>query len=166
MGRRFIALLGFSLLAGCGFQPMYGSLSPNTQAGIELENIELSIPNTRLGALLHNQLADTIYSQGAPAEPAHQLAIQIDSFERSTALRIDASTAREIFELQTRFQLTDIESGEVVYTGARTTTASYDVVDSQFSTLVSKEDAQTRAVRQMSDDIKLDLGWHFSQLTE
>ena len=39
---------------------------------------------------------------------------------------------------------------------------SYDLVDSDFATLSAESDARKRAVRQISEDIKIRLGIYFS----
>ncbi len=166
MGLRPLFVAVFALLAGCGFQPMYGELSPSAETEAQLNDVDLIIEETRLGSLLQNEMADAMYTAGAPDNPNYVLSINLRWYERGTALRIDASTAREIFELRADFELAEMQSGKVVYRGNRTTSASYDVVDSQFATLVSKEDAQSRAVRQLSEDIQVDLSFHFADPRE
>jgi hypothetical protein len=51
----------------------------------------------------------------------------------------------------------------MLYGGSEQSTNSYNVADSQFATLNAENDAARRAVREVSDSIRLRLGIYFQR---
>ena len=149
------------LLAGCGFRPLYGSAGPQMAVSTELRSIQIEQLNTLLGVELRNQLIDGLTPDGEPAAARYRLALDLADRRQELGVRIDASATRYNFILSATYSLVELASGNVVYTGSSASTVAYDVVDSQFATVYSRLDAESRAAQELSDEIRLRLALFF-----
>ncbi len=155
-----VALLGS--LTACGFQPLYGNLTNGAAVTEELEGIAVGQSNSRLGVILRNYLIDQLQPSGRGGDVNYRLAFRIREGQIGAGERLDASVTRYTYRLTVAYNLTNAKTGKVDYTGQSFSAVSYDVVDSQFATVVSREDAQDRAAREISEDMKIRLAMHFN----
>ena len=51
----------------------------------------------------------------------------------------------------------------MVFSGQSNSVNSYNIVDSQFATFISERDARERALRELSEDIRLRLATYFAR---
>lgn len=151
-------------VAACGFQPLYGERAGGVRTDAELARIQVvPVEDGRTGHDVYSALIDRLSPSGEPANPDYQLRVSLREEREGVAIERDASITRYNYLLQARYRLVDMRSGNVVHEGQSRSIASYNVVDSQFSTLVAQRDAQERAATELSEDIKLRLAIFFDR---
>jgi LPS-assembly lipoprotein len=157
-----LGLLGLlGPLAACGFEPLYGQRGvTGGSAAAELATIRIVPIANRTGQLLYNELRDRLNPRGKPASPRYLLTIVLEETEEELAFRGDETATRANLNISATYELrrvvSESESGndEVVTKGLARITTAYDILQSQFATLVSIDDARARSVRALSDDIQ------------
>ncbi len=153
-----------TVLGACGFQPLYGEHPGGARTDAELAQIQvLSIDHGRTGHDVYNALIDRLSPNGEPAEPDYHLRIDLRETREGVAIERDASITRYNYLLTARYSLVDTRSGNIVHEGQSRSIASYNVVDSQFATLIAQRDAEERAATELSEDIKLRLAIFFDR---
>ena len=80
----------------------------------------------------------------------------------SLGVRKTAFATRANLRMQATYYLTSAATGKNVFDGDSTITVSYNILDSEFATLMAEKDARERAVRELSEDIRIRLGVFFS----
>lgn len=173
MPTRRIWVLSLMLLslAGCGFQPLYGQRSAAAGGSVqdELASIRILPIADRSGQLLYNELRDRLNPAGKPADPQYLLSITLAEQREELAFRGDETATRANLQLSARYTLRraapDADSAETVLaTGQVRTTTAYDILESQYATIVSIEDARARAINVLSDDLQARLAVALSQV--
>jgi LPS-assembly lipoprotein len=150
------ALLGaLVVLAGCGFEPLYAKRTGNAVAA--LGGVAVAPIADRTGQKLRNLLAVKLNPRGAPARPAYRLAVRLFESRQELGLRKDETATRANLTLRAVFSLRRASDGVQVYNSAASSTNSYNILQSEFATLSAANDARTRAVRDLSEEIKIRL---------
>lgn len=159
-------LAAAALLAGC-FQPMYGTATlggDNVSLRTALQSVDVAQieapPATsvaRLAVELRNELTFGLDGGGGRRPPTHRLLISLTT--SGTSLIVDPTTGRaeyEIVAVNAVYKLVEIGTQKQVADGIATSRVSYDIPGQQqrFATLRGQRDAQSRAVRVVSDQIK------------
>jgi LPS-assembly lipoprotein len=129
----------------------------------DLQSIEVSTVDTRVGVIMRNLLLDRLTPDGAPISPLYRLVVRSTERQVGSGVRIDASVTRFNYRLIARYQLLAQPGGALLYSDSSTSVVAYDVVDSQFATVVSRKDAQERAAADVSDNIRLSLALYFQR---
>jgi LPS-assembly lipoprotein len=169
---RLRALLAPALaaaLVGCGFQPLYmkdaqGSGVTGDLARVRVVNVHASHPEyDRLGQQMNNLLRQRLNPDGTPAEPLYRLETNMSVLKERTGIQITEEATRARLTVSASFRLIDLANNQTVYAGSEQSTNSYNVADSQFATLTAENDAGRRAVREISDSIRLRLGIYFQR---
>ncbi len=168
-GRAGAPLLAVLLLAAlglgaCGFRPLYGTAADGTSSFDDLETVQIDPLPDRVGQQLHNLLRDRINPRGQPREPRYVLRISLSERREALAIEEDETATRTNLRLSARFNLVELDSNAVVFKGFSNSINSYNIVESQFATYVSEQDARERALRELSEDIRLRLATYFSGL--
>ena len=153
-------LLTTLTLAACGFQPMYGnhSVSGHNSPRTALNKIDIEIIPNREGQFLRNALIDRFYSGGYPANAEYILnikAIQERIFDFDVTIE-DEATRRQI-ELSSSFHLTNKKTGKAVLTRSLKATTSYNVLESEYSTIVTEQSAREAALDDLARKIERDI---------
>ena len=165
-------LLGLVALtvAGCGFQPLYKKNASDPGVSVELEQIKILTVKTketeyaRLGQEMRNLLLQRLNPDGAPAAPRYLLENDISVSLARTGIQITDEATRARLTVRVRFVLMDAKSKRVLYRGDERSVNSYNVADSQYATLSAEQDAARRAVREISDSIRIRLAIYFERL--
>ena len=89
--------------------------------------------------------------------------MEVDVENADLAIRDDASATLANLQLIANYTLHDAASNDVLYKGQSRFTASYNLVRSQFANLVAEDDARSRAVEAISDDMRVRLGIYFDR---
>ncbi|MDH3703051.1 MAG: LPS assembly lipoprotein LptE [Alphaproteobacteria bacterium] len=160
-------LTGLSLVTACGFRPLYKS-APDTP-GATQAMAQIKIYNViarkrrydRLGQQMHNLLLDRLNPGGRPSTPAYALRTNLAVSKTETGLRITEEATRARLTVVATFKLTATPGGKLLMQGRERSVNSYNIADSEFATLSAEADAAERAVREISDSIKLRLGIYF-----
>ena len=80
----------------------------------------------------------------------------------SLAVRKSAFATRANLTLRVNYQLSPISGGETVLSGNETIIVSYNILDSDFATLMAEKDARARAVRELALAIRTHLAAHLT----
>ena len=144
------------LLAGCGFQPLYGNnrLSPQ-MASIFVEPIA-----DNAGYELRNTLIDLLGSDGQTAGKAYRLTVTLADSSQGVALQNDATITRYNDTLTATYVLSDAKGQELTH-GTLTGLSSYNVATAPYATLSARQDANLRAAQDIAQRLRLDLGVYF-----
>lgn len=168
-------------LAGCGFQPLYGQRGvTGGSVSNEFAYVRITPIAERTGQLLYNELRDRLNPRGRPASPRYVLTITLVERNENLAFRGDETATRANLYLTATYELrrtvsqrsagadgateatgdsdtADAVDPDLITSGQARITTSYDILESQYATLVSIDDARARSVRSLSDDIQIRL---------
>lgn len=153
-----LAALGF--LGGCGFQPLYGksfaAYAPEEFAAIRVKPIR-----DRIGQQLHNHLLSLFNPDGRPSKPRYALEADISESIASLGVRKSAFATRANLSLTVNYRLLRIPGGGIVLSGRDAIIVSYNILDSDFATLMAEKSARARAVRELAQAIRTRLAGQF-----
>lgn len=143
------------LLAGCGYRPLYGERgADNASVADELTQIRIeSIPD-RVGQQMYNMLRERLNPYGKPERAKYALSVALSETRENLFLEKDETATRANLTLKANFVLRRMDDSGVVVTGFSRSVSSYDILSSQFASVVSEEDARQRGARAISDDIR------------
>jgi LPS-assembly lipoprotein len=167
--RRSAALLLVATVAACGFRPLYrkNEADPGVTAElaqIRILNVHAVLPKyDRAGQEMHNLLRERLNPDGAPARPLYLLESQLTVTVARTGIQITEEATRARMTANSIFSLRDAATNKVLYHGSEQSANSYNVADSQYATLSAENDAVRRAVREISDAIRLRLAIYFER---
>ena len=167
-GRRRILMAAAGLmLAGCGFRPLYGTREADGSSTVaDLELVSITPLQDRTGQQFHNLLRNRINPRGQPVQPRHRLNVTLRESVRELALRSDETATRADLSLFADYSLVSTADNSVVFRGSSRTINSYNILTSAFATQVSEQDARERGLRELSDEIRAQLGIYFSRVAE
>lgn len=153
-GRRLFLFGGASaLLAGCGFQPLYGDKEYGAAGGQDLAAVKVNTIPDRNGQILHNFLLDRINPHGRPGSPLYSLDIQLTEQKSSVGIIKDSTATLGQLANSANYTLYDLKKRTPVHSGRSRSFTSYQIVQSQFATLAAEKDARERTLRELAEDI-------------
>lgn len=159
-----LALAVLLSLSGCGFEPMYATppAGTGTDAKAGLQDVYVANIPDRTGQYLRNDLIDRFYQHGRPDHPAYTLHIE-KLTETLTDLDItkNSTATRAQLRLNTRMTLKDNATGNLLLDRRLVAITSYNVLQSQFTTRVSEENARTNAIDDLARQIESQLALYF-----
>jgi len=151
--RRLTAMfLCATLLAGCGFQPLLGR-QPGSSVPDELAAIAIAPVPDRSGQLLRNALLDNLKPRGTALASQYVLTIRLQEPRQTIALRRDDVISRSSYSAVAVFDLHD-RQGRKITSGSSTFTTDYEIAVSEYATRASLEDARSRVLVLIADDIR------------
>lgn len=152
-------------LPGCGFQPLYGGRDePNGAVTKEMSEILVMPIADRTGQKMHNMLRDNLNPLGQPAEPQYGLNVTLKETTEDLGIRKDATATRANLTMEANYSLFSYQDKSTLFRGRSTSTNSYDILDSQYATQVAEDDARTRALQQLSEEMKIRLAIYFKSV--
>lgn len=159
MGRTGVTLL--ALVAGaCGFQPLYGT-KDEVPMSDELALVDIAPIKDRIGQELRSRLLDALTPKGPPDKPRYSLSVQLTETIEQTAVQKTAFATRANMTVTASFTLTDLRAPKAEdrrKTGGSTqVVSSYNILNSTFTTLAAENDARSRAVAEIAEEIRVRL---------
>lgn len=164
-----ITLLAAALAStiGCGFRPIYAppespageadASSPSALATVRVANIP-----DRSGQQMRNRLTDLFGSDAVDAPERYRLQVKLKERSDSLDIRRSGLATRGTFHLTAEYTLIDDADGAEVLAGSARGVTTYNLLDEDFSTLTSIEDARTRVISQVAGDIRNRLALFFA----
>ena len=146
-----------TLLSGCGssgFQPLYGAAGIGAQAHEKLAQVKITPIPGRVGQVIRNDLIFQTTGGGQPQPPAYQLDIAVRETIASTLVRSDGDARSQIYNIDASFKLIRLSDKEVVLIGTSFGRAGFERFESIFSNVRARQDAEDRAARTVSQDLK------------
>lgn len=148
------------LLAGCGFQPLYGERAPND----DLAAVEIGLIADRPGQELRNALLDRLNPKGAPARPLYKLQVEMEENLQDLAVRKDESVTRANLQIVANYVLYSNSDGAALTEGTSRSTTSFNISTEEYSAIVAEQDARRRGIDLLADDIELRLALFFRRV--
>lgn len=143
---------GMALLSACGFRPLYGGSSDSSFVRDNpLTGVSISLIPDREGQILRNFLIDRFQPNGSDR---YVLDTDLEIVEQDLGLAFDATTTRSRVIVTARFILR-YQGGEHSFLGR--SAGSYSTVLSDYGTLVARQDATERSLREIADEAKVRL---------
>ena len=140
------------LLSACNLQPLYagggGGAIAQGLAGIAVPPIE-----GRAGWLMRNALSDRLQAGGGNGPVRYRLDVRLDDKLEGLGLLSDDTIGRERRTLRARYQLVDLESGDIVMDATAGSDSGIDVVSSEYATIAAENSALENLSRDVADRI-------------
>jgi LPS-assembly lipoprotein len=156
---QFLGFLGLIfLLNACGFQPIYGNISPKVGAQSTedlLSSVYIQIIPNFEGQFLRNQLIDSMHNTGAA--PSFQYVLKIgDISETKRDLDITKESNATIAQLRlaTSLTLRRKSDNKIILKKSLWSTTSYNILESQFTTRISKDYARENGLKNIAQQIQ------------
>ncbi len=151
---RLFLCLGL-VLAGCGYQPLYGQRGADNASVVdELALIRIEGIPDRTGQKMYNMLRERLNPYGKPEQAKYALSVALTETRQNLLLEKDETATRANLTLRASFILRRLDDDTVLVTGSSRSVTSYDILSSQFATVISQEDARERCARAISDDMR------------
>jgi LPS-assembly lipoprotein len=165
-------MLAAATVAGC-FQPLYGDRSVTGGSALREALSAVAVdqilapkgtPLARIAVETRNELLFDFTGGGGAASPTHKLTIKL--IPSRTAIIIDRLTLRAVdenFGLDASYTLTELATGRTAVTGSAVTRVTYNIPGEQqrFARERGLRDAETRAAKQIADQIRSRLASYF-----
>ena len=156
----FAVIAGALAISGCGFQPIYATREGDALISSQI-NLERIVAPENVAPYLEDAFNDRIVSVEG-VTPRYDLYVQAREKADRLAVQIDATVTRYNYRLLARYWVIDKQTGEKVRGVARAIT-SYNIVNSQYSTLFAERAAVEKAARQLAEQIERDMLIRFSR---
>ena len=143
-------------VAGCGFRPLYATREQSLKVREILHDISVSSIEGRVGREIRNQLMLRFHSS-EKTQQTYRLNVEIDSEREALGIQQDESVTRYDYILTGNYRLVYAGNGEELAQGEVRAISSYDVVQSDFATLIASKDAEDRAAQLVSEEIIAEL---------
>lgn len=150
-------LLSVLILSACGFSPMYGKNASMNDLSIKanLDQISIDVIPNHEGQFLRNLLIDRFYINGYPTSPKYNLSVatlaeKIKNFDVTVN---DEATRRQL-EISTIMRLIDARTNAVIMTRPLYSITSYNVLESEYSTVVTEQSAREAALGDLARQIE------------
>lgn len=150
----FGGLLATGALGGCGFRPLYGRTGDGNFSEV-LAQVEIGPIPDRVGQIVRNALLERLTPKGTGGLVNYRLDVLLNESISSLAVQKSADATRADLTLSATYALTDIRSGKVIQRTNSQAVASFNILNSEFATLMAEKGARDRAARQLSDEIRL-----------
>ncbi|RED51350.1 LPS assembly lipoprotein LptE [Aestuariispira insulae] len=140
-------------LAGCGFKPLYGNGGGNdTDSRLLLQQVQIELIADKEGQILHNHLLDRFNPRGRPQKPNYFLSSELTISTASLGVTRDDNTTRQKLTVTSRFSLRNKQGESIEFSVSRV--SGYSETQSEYATLVAKEDAVHRSLREIAKDAR------------
>ncbi|MBL1234022.1 MAG: hypothetical protein COB70_000090 [Rhodobiaceae bacterium] len=154
-----ITLLGLAL-TGCGFRPLYGTSDQGSSILKSLAAIDVHAKNDSIGRELEFGLENVLAYDGTDA---YQLVMTYERTTRNIVIEQDQEVTRKNLQLTVNFVLRESGTNKALFKSTAFSVVGYNLVDAPFANLMSKRDANKRAVAALYDDIRAQLAIYFQR---
>lgn len=150
--RRSALLLLLAPLGGCGFRPLYAERG---QAGWDpsLAAIKVSPIPDRLGQQLELSLNAQLNPEGDAVPTRYFLAVGLSITRTDLGIRTNATSARSEVSITANYTLRDSKTGKPIFSNSSRAISDFNMLEDGYATLVAEQDAQNRAIEQISNEI-------------
>lgn len=146
---------------------MYGSQSAisGQSAASALAAVEIGNIPDREGVYLRNALIDRFYTDGYPSSPRYALTVsKVTEAQRNLDITKSSEATRSQLIQTVSIALTDTQApGKPVLEQSLSTTSSYNVLESEFATRVSADNARMSGLNDLARQIELALTLYLSR---
>jgi LPS-assembly lipoprotein len=152
------SLLALALLplAACGFHPLY-SEAVQRQENPRLAGVIVSPIPDRYGQELELSLRESLNPEGLTVKPLYRLIVNVQVQRIDLGIQRDASSTRGRINAFAALTLVDVKTGRQIYVSRTQSTSAFNILQDGYAAEVAEEDARTRTVRDLADQIRLRL---------
>jgi LPS-assembly lipoprotein len=157
-----ISLVALFLIAGCGFEPMYGQKSDRYAIH---DGVIVNTPKGLMGEQLKVDLEDRLNPYGVvPKHPAYKLDTTLAVGQGAIGVARDGTVSRYNIYIDSTYTLTRLADSRVMMHGNLREVSSYNNPTSQyFSTYVSQTDATKRGITELAEMYRARIGEYLSK---
>jgi|SRR3954447_10191639 LPS-assembly lipoprotein len=137
---------------GCGWAPLYADLESGP-ADEDLRAIRVSPIPERIGQRLTLALRNSLNPEGIPTPARYQLATTLQTVRSDLGVQTTGIGTRGKLDVNATYSLSEIRTGTQLFTNAIHVAESFDIVANQYASLVTEDDARTRAVEELRRDM-------------
>ncbi|MDZ7629475.1 MAG: hypothetical protein U5J99_13830 [Parvularculaceae bacterium] len=146
-------VLAALLLSACGFRPLYATAEGGGAGLSRMALTDVSAPD-EVAPIVTRAFERRMRGQEEAA--LYDLSVKASEQAERLAVQIDASVTRYNYRLVADYTLVERTTGKR-YTGNVISIASFNVVNSQYSTLYAESQAKEKAAAQLVEDIERDV---------
>lgn len=162
-----VAVVLATVTACAGFRPLYSrDAGGNSIAATEMARTKILPIEDRVGQQLHNNLLDLMTPRGAPANPAYVLSVRLTTSTSELGIRKTGFATRANLNANASITLTDVATSKTLLSGSHRIVGGYDLLDSEYATLVSEKNAKRRAAAELAHAIRSQVSVYFLQRAE
>ena len=155
----FLIIIVLLFLSNCGYKPIYSSTNENNE---KLLYISVKNIKDRSGQILRNNLSKKLNPQNKKTISKYYLFVEIAESKNEVGYRQDMSATRTNLKINAKYNLKNINDGEIILDGLTESMSSYDVVESIYATIVAEKDARSKVLEIISDTIVNELAIYFN----
>jgi len=165
LSRFIFVVASVLLLEACGFSPLY-SLKGGNVSAVERKFALINIRpmKDRVGQQLHNRLEYLLQPRGRAEKPHYRLSAELSESRTSLSVSKTALATRANLIISSTFNLISVVDGKKRLGGSSNISVSYNILDSEFGTLIAEKNARARAIQEIAEEIRLQLGAYFRGL--
>jgi LPS-assembly lipoprotein len=177
--RAVLALLAAAPLAACGFHPLYGRPTAAADGAVAARLAAIRINDVvalvitagaenedrRLGQVLRNELTNRLTAGVGPQPQLYDLLIELRQSTSALQIQTSDTVTRYNMVLTADFKLYQTVSRDLLYSGSADSIGSYDVVESEYATLVAEQETARDAARELATTITSILALYFERST-
>ena len=161
MKKLFFILIILLNFQGCGFKPIYSYNVNEENKGVIslLQKVDVRPISDRSGIELRQFLRERI-NQGPSSKKEFDLQVNISTRIQEIGIRKDSTSSRANYIVKANIILWN--GSKRMLRDTTTVTVSYNILDQQYATIASQRNAETRALRRISENIRSILSIYFS----
>ena len=156
-----LTLLLLLAVAACNLRPIYRGEEGRVVVP-DLAAIDVTQLYGRRGQDLRGFLLDEFNPEGVQVPAAYQLDIVLRQESNTLAIQLDNTATRANLALGAAFTLKRRSDGVVLYDSAVRRVVSYNSRSDPFATLITEQDAERRASREVARQIRTILSLYFA----
>lgn len=158
--RRVVATAAVLLMAAtvsaCTVQPLYGPTPSGGAVTAVLARIAIDPVDTRVAQLVRNKLLFDLYGgAGEAVDPVYRMRLSVTAQELALGITREESAPVYSITVSATYEISRIDSGEIVLRATSRGTASYDRVNQVFANVRAARDAQEKAATVAADEIRI-----------
>jgi LPS-assembly lipoprotein len=158
-----VGLCLLALLAGCGFQPLYGTSGlSGDSVSTKLASVAIPEQRTRVGQLIRNEILAAVAPAGTATTTVYRLDMTPKTSDDTAVEAQNTDVLRRSYRLNVSFALVESASGKQVYSGKTFSYVSYDRTGAPFANLQALANAEERAAQEAGLDIRTRLAAYFA----
>ncbi|MBV1901021.1 MAG: hypothetical protein KUG56_05045 [Kordiimonadaceae bacterium] len=157
---RIIAVISLMLLTACGFKPLYEAGGSSAAMQAVLASVDVSPIDDRLGQIMRNRLIDRLNISGPQK---YRLDVVLEQTAEGYGVRPDAATTQEQLTVVAIVRLVSLTTDEVLFDERLRARSSFDIVLSDFATVMQREDTARRLALELAERIHRRLALQFSR---
>lgn len=153
-------------LSGCGtggFQPLYATGATGERTDARLAELDFAPIPGRVGQRIRNELVFERSAGGQAAAPTKRVEIKLTESVLTNGVQVTGDSTSQTYQIEAVYRIVNIASGKVEGEGRSVARANFERFQAVYSNVRARDDAENRAARVISGDLKTRLAVHLSR---